>query len=396
MVVIKSKIVEDVMSKSNQNSRRRKSKKAARKKRNRIILFSIEFLVCIVVFIILWFTLKLGKIQTIDIGGFDEEANNGLEVDPLPPMNGKDSVPGYKLIALFGVDSREGELKQNTRSDTIMIACLNEQTKEIRLLSVYRDTYLNLSNDTYNKCNAAYSKGGGNQAIAMLNMNLDLNIDAYMTVGFKGLVDTVDSLGGVPIDIHEDEIQHLNSYQSFIAGDLNRQNQFKPVTNTGLQTLTGLQACGYCRIRYTAGSDFKRTERQRTVLTEMLNQAKKMSLTQVNDVANSAFPNIISSMDSKDILKYVADYADYKIGKKDGFPFEENRGVANVGKCGSCVIPLDLKTNVIKAHEFLFDETDYVPSETVIQCSEKIKEDTTSYLADTDLMKLQNNTSSGN
>ena len=101
----------------------------------------------------------------------------------------------YRNIALFGVDSTTGALTKNTRSDTIMIASINQETGECKLVSVYRDTYLNLSNDSYNKCNAAYAKGGPKQAINMLNMNLDLDITDFVTVGFAGLTDSIDEIG---------------------------------------------------------------------------------------------------------------------------------------------------------------------------------------------------------
>lgn len=387
--------MEDVMGNSNQGSKKRKSKRAAKKRRNQIILFSIEFIVLAVLCVVLYIVIKFYNSNNTP-GENDISGDTASGWDLFPQYEGGEDVPGYKLVALFGVDSREGELKQNTRTDTIMIACLNEETKEYKLLSVYRDTYLNLSNDSYNKCNAAYAKGGGNQALNMLNMNLDLNIDKFITVGFKGVVETVDSLGGVPIDIKEEEMQYLNSYQSCICDDLNRQSEYKPITTPGLQTLTGLQACGYCRIRYTAGSDFKRTERQRTVLYEMLEQSKKMNITQVNDVVNSSFSNICTNMSMKELLDFAADYASYTKAADDGFPFEQNRGVATIGKTGSCVIPLDLTSNVVQAHEFLFGETDYEPSDTVVKCSEKIKEDTTPYLDPEDLAKIPNYAESEN
>ena len=144
-------------------------------------------------------------------------------------------MKGYRNIALFGVDSTTGALTKNTRSDTIMIASINQDTGECKLVSIYRDTYLNLSNDSYNKCNAAYAKGGPEQAINMLNMNLDMNITDFVTVGFAGLTDAVDALGGVMIDVDDSEISHLNNYQLCIAEDLKRS--YTPVKDTGYQLL---------------------------------------------------------------------------------------------------------------------------------------------------------------
>ena len=133
-----------------------------------------------------------------------------------------ETLKGYRNIALFGVDSTTGALEKGTRSDTIIIASINQDTKEVKLCSVYRDTYLNKGNDKYGKCNAAYANGGPKQAMMMLNMNLDLNITDFVTVGFQGLTDAIDALGGVWIDVDEEEIKHINNYQRCIAENLKR------------------------------------------------------------------------------------------------------------------------------------------------------------------------------
>lgn len=158
---------------------------------------------------------------------------------------------GYHNIALFGVDARDGQLGRGTRSDTIIIASINLDTQEIKLVSVFRDTYLNLSNDSYNKCNAAYAQGGPEQAISMLNMNLDLDITDYVTVGFGGLIDSIDALGGIEMEIQDAEISHLNNYQLTMAEELGVD--YTPIEHSGKQLLNGMQATAYCRIRYTRG-----------------------------------------------------------------------------------------------------------------------------------------------
>ena len=287
-------------------------------------------------------------------------------------------MKGYRNIALFGVDSTTGALTKNTRSDTIMIASINQDTGECKLVSVYRDTYLNLSNDSYNKCNAAYAKGGPEQAINMLNMNLDMNITDFVTVGFAGLTDTIDALGGVNIDVDDSEISHLNNYQLCIAEDLKRE--YTPVKETGYQLLDGLQATGYCRIRYTAGDDFKRAERQREVLSAVADQAKKASLPKLTETANSVFEEVYTSLDLSEIVDMLGDVGTYYISETSGFPQEDMRTTGTIGSKGSCVIPLSLEENVKWLHKFLFNADDYEPSETVKKCSEKIYEETNGYL----------------
>ena len=281
---------------------------------------------------------------------------------------------GYRNIALFGVDSREGELGKGTRSDSMIIASINQDTQEIKLISVFRDTYLNLSNDTYNKCNAAYAKGGPEQAISMLNANMDLNITDYVTVGFGGLIDAINALSGIEIDVTESEISHLNNYQLCMAEEMGVS--YIPVEKSGKQLLNGMQATAYCRIRYTKGDDFRRAERQRDVLSAMMTKAKGASVSELTDVVNAVLPQVETSLGVNEILSVLGSVAGYDVVVSDGFPFEEYRVGANVGSKGSCVIPNDLEENVIHLHELLYPEEQYTPSKQVQTISAEIKEQT--------------------
>ena len=289
-----------------------------------------------------------------------------------------ETLKGYRNIALFGVDSTTGALEKGTRSDTIIIASINQDTKEVKLCSVYRDTYLNKGNDKYGKCNAAYANGGPKQAMMMLNMNLDLNITDFVTVGFQGLTDAIDALGGVWIDVDEEEIKHINNYQMCIAENLKRP--YTEVTSTGYQLLDGLQATAYCRIRYTKGDDYMRTFRQREVIKACMDQAKKANVTSLNKIAEAVFPEVYTSLNLEEILTVLGEVTQYKIVADDGLPFEQFRGSGTIGANGSCVVPVDLASNVKELHRFLFDETDYQVSEEITKYSDVIKGDTQAYL----------------
>lgn len=289
----------------------------------------------------------------------------------------KEETKGYRNIALFGVDARDGELGKGTRSDSIIIASINLDTQEIKLISVFRDTYLNLGNDTYNKCNAAYAQGGPEQAINMLNMNLDLNITDYVTVGFGGLIDSVDALGGIEMEVTSAEISHLNNYQLTMADELGVD--YIPIKQSGKQLLNGMQATAYCRIRYTKGDDFRRAERQRDVLSAMMEKAKGASVSDLTNMVNSILPEIETSLGVNEILSVLGSVAGYKVVASDGFPFEDYRRGANVGSKGSCVIPETLEENVIKLHEILYPEIDYKPSKEVESISAEIEEMTKEY-----------------
>lgn len=285
---------------------------------------------------------------------------------------------GYRNIALFGVDARDNELGKGTRSDTIIIASINQDTHEITLVSVYRDTYLNLSNDTYNKCNAAYANGGPEQAINMLNINLDLDITDYVTVGFSGLIEAIDELGGVEIEVTEAEINHLNNYQLCMAQEMGID--YIPVTEAGKQTLNGMQATAYCRIRYTKGDDFRRAERQRDVLGAMMLKAKGASLTTLNDVVTAVLPSVNTSLNVNEIIGVLGTVADYKVVASEGFPFSSDRSGAKIGSKGDCVIPDTLEENVVLLHEVLYGDKNYTPSKEVVSLSKEIDAQTKEYL----------------
>ncbi len=350
------------------------AKKQSKKKRTKILLFIVEIFILLIMVVVLYGVLKVEKVGKVDLP--EEE----IVINPEVEEKVETTMKGYRNIALFGVDSTTGALTKNTRSDTIMIASINLDTGECRLVSVYRDTYLNLSNDSYNKCNAAYAKGGPMQAINMLNMNMDLNITDFVTVGFAGLSDTIDALGGVMLDVDEAELQHINNYQICMAEDLKRD--YTPVTNTGYQLLDGLQATAYCRIRYTAGDDFKRAERQREVLMAVADKAKKASPATLTSVANAIFDKeeIYTSLDLTEILELLGEITKYEIVDQAGFPEESMRATGTIGSKGSCVVPVSLADNVQWLHEFLFEDEEYTPSSAVLEYSEKVKADTSGYI----------------
>ena len=299
------------------------------------------------------------------------------EVVETMATSDKTEEKGYRNIALFGVDARDGELGKGTRSDTIIIASINQDTQEIKLISVFRDTYLNLSNDSYNKCNAAYAQGGPEQAISMLNANLDLDITDYVTVGFAGLIDAINALGGVEMEVTEAEISHLNNYQLTMSEELGVD--YIPVEKTGKQLLNGMQATAYCRIRYTKGDDFRRAERQRDVLTAMMEKAKTASVGELTEMVNAVLPQVQTSLNINEVISVLGSVAGYDVVTSDGFPFTGERTAANIGSKGSCVIPDDLEENVILLHQILYPEQDYTPSKQVKSFSAEIDAQTREY-----------------
>lgn len=304
---------------------------------------------------------KLGKIETTELD--TAKLNISTEV--------KHNETGYLNVALFGLDSRDGSLEAGERSDTIIIASLNRSTKEVRLCSIFRDTLLQQPDGSYNKANAAYSTDGAEGAVAMLNKNLDMDIQHYVTVNFNALVDVIDELGGIELDLTEEEVYWTNGYcveTSRVTGKTTTD-----LSAPGKQILDGVQATSYCRIRYTQGDDFKRAERQRTVLEQVVKKAQSANLSTINRIIDKVFPKISTNFSLTEILAYAKDALDYKLTDMDGFPFEKS--TATLSGVGSSVVPEDLQSNVLSLHQFFFgnDEGYHSPSSTVTAISSEIQ-----------------------
>ncbi|MBQ7775052.1 MAG: LCP family protein [Lachnospiraceae bacterium] len=358
----------------------------------KLIIFIVELVIIAVMLMVVWkvfeTTEKVQGPNFVDIPDEEIHINEPIKENIQNTNNSTGAAEepqskGYWNIALLGVDAVEPEqLYKGSRSDTMMIASINRDTGEIKLVSVYRDTYMNKGNDRYGKCNGAYSANGAPQTMSMLNMNLDLDITDFVTVNYQAVKACVDGMGGVYIDIDSEELKHINNYQVSIIRDTDiSKKEYVEVTETGYQRLNGLQAAAYCRIRQTKGSDFKRAERQREVLKAMEVQAKQMDLAELTKLAENVLEYVYTNIDATDILELVKNVDSYSIVDEEGFPTESLRTTATLGKSkGSCVIPLDLEQNVVWLHEFLFAKEDYQVSDTVKECSKRIKEDTKPYL----------------
>ncbi|MFQ6959259.1 LCP family protein [Clostridium sp. D5] len=301
---------------------------------------------------------KLGKLETTTLDA--SKLNISTEVEH--------NETGYLNVALFGLDTREGMPEEGERSDTIIIASLNRENKEVRLCSVFRDTLLQQDDGSYNKANAAYSFGGPEEAIAMLNKNLDMDIQHYVTVNFNALVDVVDELGGIELDLTPEEVFWTNGYcteTSRVTGKTTTE-----LTQPGKQILDGVQATSYCRIRYTTGDDFKRAERQRTVLEQIVKKAQTADLSTINRIIDKVFPKIETNFSLTEILAYAKDAFAYNLTEMSGFPFDNS--TASLSGVGSSVIPETLQSNVLQLHEFFFGNDGYSPSSTVASISTEI------------------------
>lgn len=295
--------------------------------------------------------------------------------NPNIPQGKVEEMEGYWTIALFGVDSRNNSVGKGNNADVIIICNIDQGSGEIKLVSVFRDTYLSVSdNGLYNKINQAYFLGGPKQAVEALNRNLDLQIDDFATFNWKAVVDAVNILGGVDVELSKAEFYYINAYiTETVEATGVGSYQLK---QAGLNHLDGVQAVAYARLR-KMDTDFARTERQREIIDLCFQKLKKSDFAVVNNVMEAVFPQILSSVTIDDIIPAAKNLTKYTIADTMGFPAA--RSDANMGKKGACVIPQTLESNVTLLHQFLFGDENYQPSDMVKKISAKISADTGMY-----------------
>lgn len=344
-----------------------------------MMIFAVEVLVLVCLVGVLYFVSKLDKMQSGDLAkaAGSENQEDFADVNVGDNENLSDETAAklekFTTIALFGVDSRTGILGKGNRSDTIIIASINNETKDVKLCSVYRDTYLNKGNGSYGKATEAYAFGGPDQAIRMMNLNLDLNISKYVAVDFTAIANVVDALGGIEVEVTDAEVSHLNNYTVETSEVVGRST--KKLPGPGTYNLDGIQAVSYCRIRYTKGDDFKRTERQRDVIEKIVDKAKTADIATLNKIVDEMFPQVATNLKATDVTSMVADILSYSIVESTGFPFDKATGT--FGSKGSCVVAADLESNVEQLHALLYDDEDgYKVSDKVKEISTKISNET--------------------
>lgn len=349
----------------------RKQKRIRRKRRRRRIIFALEIIVLLVLIGALFVYAKLGNMDfvQIDLGNIgiaDEVKNNEV-------------MQGYTSIGLVGVDSRDGNLGAGTLSDTMIIASINNDTKEVKLVSIYRDTYLRIGEDEngngeYYKANEAYLKNGPQGFLDMVNSNLDLDVKYFVTVDFTAVAEAVELLGGIDMEMTEEEVVHLNNYCKETAEVTGMD--YEPLEEiAGTQHLNGVQTVSYARIRYTAGNDFRRAARQRDVIYKIVEKAKNSSIATLTKILDEVFPSIKTNMSQSTILSMGLGMLSYDIVEQAGFPHDHVYGQNVEDALGlDCVVPVTLESNAIWLHEFLYPEDSYEPSENLKAYSNRIIE----------------------
>ena len=328
-----------------------KKENGTKKKGKKLKAFGIAVLVLLIILAIIvggtfWFiSSKLGKIQQVDLN----------EDDLSVSSEAAENLSNFRNIAIFGIDSREDTYSKGNRSDCIIIASINNTTKEVKLISVYRDTYVQIEGHGLDKITHSYSYGEAPLAIKTLNTNLDLNITEFVTVNFDAVKDIIDNIGGISMNITSEEVSHIPG-----------------ISKAGTYNLTGEQALAYARIRHATGGDYKRTERMRDVLTAVANKVKTFNVSQLNKFIDFVLPKIYTNITAADIFSLMPSATSFKITDSIGWPYE-TKGITLDRWYG---VPITLESNVTRLHQEVFEESDYTPSDTVKQISDSIAQKT--------------------
>lgn len=346
------------------NNGKKIKKQKPKKKMNIFVKILLTLLILIVVFVTVVFSTsyiylknKLGKIDYVDLKSTEITINHGVD----------ESLATYRNIALLGIDARSDTFGTGNRSDCIMILSLNEKTKDVKIASVYRDTYLNIDGHGLDKVTHAYSYGGPKLALNTLNKNLDLNITEFVAINFDTVRVVVDSIGGVEIPIDSQEVKYINGY----INSLNKQfgTSSANITTPGTYKLDGVQALAYSRIRYTDGGDYKRTERMRDVFMAVFKKAKTMNISELNNLANTILPHVSTNISENEIMGMIPKAISFNIKDSFGWPYETEGKMITKVWYG---VPINLQKNVSKLHESLFNEVDYEPTDTAKNISNDI------------------------
>lgn len=349
-----------------EQSQRRKKGVKKKKKKSKIkrVIITILIVIMMLIATLLGAIVGYGYNMLMQIKPDNTVDKNNIEIN-----EGVESATGCFNILLYGVDARSQKNSYDgSLSDVIMIVSINQDTKKVKIASVYRDTYLqDGKTKSFDKITHAFGSGGPTLSMSIINRNLDLDIQNYVAINFNVVVDVVDAVGGVTLDLTSEEAYHINAYIDEVNKDTGHKSEH--ITKAGTYTLDGVQATAYARIRYTAGGDWKRTERQRQVLDLAFAKIKKMGLSDLNRLANTVLSQVSTNISTKQILSLATQASSYEIEETKGWPFE----VADYQPNGVWYgVPRNLEKQVTQLHEFLFDEEDYVPSDTVKSISDTL------------------------
>lgn len=344
----------------------KKSKNKKKKRTARVVVLLLVAVICAIAAVgFAYMNHMIGKVD------YQETHNAQWDIDD---QTAKD-LSGYRQIAILGVDARSMTNYDGARSDSILVLSIEKKTGKIKMISLMRDTYLQIYDGDgvkrLDKITHAHAFGGGVDTCRSLNRNLDLNIKEYAIFNWKAVADVVDALGGVTVEVKANELYDLNKYGNETGEVVGRS--YTAISSAGVHTLDGVQAASYCRIRKTSGGDSQRAERMKKVMEAIFSEAKSMNLTKLNNIANTVLPEIRTNLDNKNIIGLIAGMGKYQLDGSISLPYEYKGGLFH-GVWYA--VPKTLETNVVKLHKQAFGQTEYAVSDTVREISDLIQKDT--------------------
>lgn len=362
-----------------------KKSRKYKKMRRRKIIFGIEITVLLILsgilFVYAWINRSMDKMNQDTLDSSQIQINSEVKANTdLSQMS------GTQVIALVGVDARGvkgSELAESMNSDTIILCCIDHDKQEIRMVSIMRDTWMNMAKYTdeyyeFDKANSAYNRGGPESMLSMLNTNLDLSLTDYVTVNFKALADAIDVLGGLDIEMTNAECVHANNYNREVSEAQGVEYEAIPYDEdlgddySEVRHVSGALATSYARIRYGGGDDAKRTSRQRIVINLMV-QKLKQNPTKIPEILDKVMGNVSTSLTKNEILELGMHAVTYTMGTSYAYPFQLCYGENVVNALGEDVaIPVTLEFNVRELHEYLYPGLSYEPSAAVTEYSDYI------------------------
>ena len=337
-------------------------------------------------------------------------APSAVKTPPLTPA----FVPNYdsyETYVFFGSDSRAedeswkspdgGKIIINgdgtnkgtdgaPRSDVIMLINVNRSSKTINIVSVYRDTALAIGESSdavdFQKANKAYAEYGPKEACKVLEKNLDIRIKGYAVSNFKGVADVIDSLGGIRVNIEDEATYQVVQKSKRLYNVIDTANEYiremddvyhtetDLLEHSGEQDLNGIQAVAYARVRYTEGSDMRRTQRQKAVLIKMIEKYSNLDNEKKIPLITQNASAIDTNLDLLELAKLIKAVSDYKIEADKGFPYYKS-SYKDATK-GDLIVPCDLQTNIIQLHQRIYGESRYVPNDIVKKYSKALETET--------------------
>lgn len=334
---------------SNRTSKKKKDRNKKSQKMKVIIIITVVFLIFFLLPAFFVYN-KLSKVENVKI----DETPAALGIDESSFKTPERSEKDIVNILIMGIDADQ-EANNANSADTVMIATIDKYHKKLKLTSIMRDSLVNVEGKGDTKLKYAYSYGGAQLLIKSVNQNFNMNIKDFVKVDFGDVEKIVDYLGGVDINIKTSEVNILNDYQKNLAS-LAKQS-YKPITKSGMQTLNGIQAVAYSRIRYVGNVDFERTERQRTVMTELLKKFSEKNLFELSNITDKLLPLVETSLKKTEIIDLGSYVVLNKITKPEQFRIPSDKYYHDYTnpKDNLYYMKWDKQPTIDELHNFIFE-----------------------------------------